>query len=78
MSKGSITTLDAPEGVLSFVREGAGERLYFAFNMSERPVTVEVPAGFDLTPAGAPGIEIEPAQGALSLMPFGAYIGILR
>jgi hypothetical protein len=29
-------------------------------------------------PAGAPGLEDEPAQGALSLMPFGAYIGILR
>jgi alpha-glucosidase len=78
LSKGSIETLDAPDGVLSFIREGGGERIYCVFNMSEKPVTVDVPGEFDLVPSGAPGIEDEPAQGALSLMPFGAYIGILR
>ena len=67
-----------PRACLAFMREGAGERLYCVFNMSEKPVAVNVPAGFDLQPSGAPGIEAEPAQGALSLAPFGAYIGILR
>jgi alpha-glucosidase len=76
--RGTIRTLDAPDGVLSFLREGEGERLYCVFNMTERPVTMDVPSGFDLQPSGAPGIEGEPAQGALSLAPFGAYIGILR
>ncbi|MEO7222564.1 MAG: alpha-amylase family glycosyl hydrolase, partial [Devosia sp.] len=76
--RGMIKTLDAPEGVLAFLREGEGERVYCAFNMSEKPVAVNVPSGFDLQPSLAPGIEAEPAQGALSLAPFGAYIGILR
>ena len=78
LSKGTIATLDAPEGVLAFLREDGKERIYCVFNMSEKPVAVDVPKDFDLIPAGAPGIDIEPAQGALSLMPFGAYIGILR
>ncbi len=76
--KGTIETLDAPEGVLAFIRQDGSERLYCAFNMSEKPVAVDVPEGFTLLPSGAPGIEVEPAQGALSLMPFGAYIGVLR
>jgi len=78
LSRGTITTLDAPDGVLSFLREDGKERLYCVFNMSEKPVAVEVPAGFELMASGAPGIDVEPAQGALSLMPFGAYIGLLR
>ena len=36
------------------------------------------PAGFDLQPSGAPGLCDEPAEGTLTLTPFGAYIGILR
>ena len=76
--RGSIETLDAPVGVLAFLRDGEGERLYCAFNMTEQPVTVPVPAGFDLTASDAPGIDYQPQQGALSLAPFGAYIGIVR
>jgi alpha-glucosidase len=76
--RGSITTLDAPDGVLAFVREGEGERIYCAFNMSERPVTVDLPRDLEVRPSGAPGIEDEPEQGALSLAPFGAYIGLVR
>jgi alpha-glucosidase len=76
--KGSIETLDAPEGVLAFLREAGGERLYCVFNMSEKAAVAEVPAGFTLAPSGAPGIGDEPVEGTLSLAPFGAYIGILR
>jgi alpha-glucosidase len=76
--RGTIKTLDAPEGVLAFLREGEGDRLYCAFNMSEKPVTVPVPAGFELTASDAPGIDYEPQEGALSLAPFGAYIGVVR
>jgi alpha-glucosidase len=75
---GSIETRDAPEGVLAFVRADASEQLYCVFNMSERPVTVDLPQGMDLQPSGAPGNAAEPALGALSLAPFGAYIGVLR
>jgi alpha-glucosidase len=78
LATGSITTLDAPEGVLAFLREGEGERLYCVFNMSEKAAVVTVPAGYNLAESGAPGIVDEPSQGTLSLAPFGAYIGILR
>ncbi|MDO8359464.1 MAG: alpha-amylase family glycosyl hydrolase, partial [Devosia sp.] len=76
--KGTITTLDAPEGVLAFLRQEGTERLYCVFNMSEKAVIVPVPAGFDPAPSGAPGIADEPIEAALSLAPFGAYIGVLR
>jgi alpha-glucosidase len=78
LSGGSITTLDAPDGVLAFLREAEGDRLYCVFNMSEKGVVVTVPEGYRLAASGAPGIADEPSEGTLSLAPFGAYIGILR
>jgi alpha-glucosidase len=78
LATGSITTLDAPDGVLAFLREDGSERLYCAFNMSEKAAVVTVPTGYNLAESGAPGIVDEPSQGTLSLAPFGAYIGILR
>ena len=78
LTKGSIATLDAPEGVLAFLREEATDRLYCVFNMSEKAVTVPVPQDYKLLPSGAPGIVDEPESGTLSLAPFGAYIGVLR
>src|SRR5262249_51695056 len=56
---GSITTLDAPEGVLAFLREDGGERLYCVFNMSEKAAVVPVPKGYRLAPSAAPGIADE-------------------
>ena len=76
--KGAIRTLDAPEGVLAFIREDSSERLYCAFNMTEKPAVLPLPADFHLVEADAPGIVDEPSQGTLSLAPFGAYIGMLR
>jgi alpha-glucosidase len=76
--RGGITTLDAPDGVLSFLREDGTERLYCVFNMSEKAAVVPVPEGYALTSSGAPGMVGEPVEGELSLAPFGAYIGILR
>jgi alpha-glucosidase len=74
---GDIETLDAPEGVLAFIRSGSGERLICIFNMSEKPVVYALPEG--LAPKGidAPGTISEPIDGSLSLAPFGAYIGSL-
>ena len=37
--------LDTPEPVLAFVREGEGQRLLAAFNLSDRPATLQLPAG---------------------------------
>ncbi len=78
LQRGSIETVDAADGVLAFFREEAGEKLYCAFNMSEKAALVTVPAGLDLVESGAPGIVDEPVSGTLSLAPFGAYIGIVR
>jgi alpha-glucosidase len=78
LAKGSIATLDAPEGVLAFIRADGASRLLCAFNMSEKATTMTVPDGMELLPSGAPGIGDEPVHGTLSLAPFGAYIGILR
>src|SRR5690606_9717460 len=61
--RGTIKTFDAADGVLAFLREGAGERLYCVFNMSEKPATVPVPPGFALSPSDAPGVDCEPHQG---------------
>ena len=41
--RGSIRFLDAPEPVLAFVREHAGERLLLAFNLSSEPVAWNAP-----------------------------------
>jgi alpha-glucosidase len=78
LSRGTIKTLDAPEGVLAFIREDGSERLYCVFNMSEKAALVTVPAGEELASADAPGSSEQPSQGILTLAPFGAYIGVLR
>jgi alpha-glucosidase len=74
LERGSIKTLDAPDGVLAFLREEADEKLICVFNMSERPVVYPMPMA--TKPSGAPGIADEPEGGQLSLAPFAAYIGI--
>jgi alpha-glucosidase len=75
LQQGSITTLDAPEGVLAFTRQAGGETLFCAFNMTDQPVVYTLPHGLELRPSGAPGISEEPVGGSLSLGPFAAYIG---
>jgi alpha-glucosidase len=42
LRRGTQRFSDAPEGVLSFVRERGGERLLVALNFTSRPVTVEL------------------------------------
>jgi hypothetical protein len=46
--------------------------------MSPKAAIVPIPEGFSLAESGAPGIVAEPVNDALSLAPFGAYIGILH
>jgi alpha-glucosidase len=70
--------LDAPDGILSFIRQSGTDQLYCVFNMSEKAVVVPVPEGLVTAASGAPDIAPEPEGGSLSLAPFGAYIGVLR
>ncbi len=77
LSTGTIRLLDAPDGVLAFVREAPEERLLCVFNMQDQPALFDLPDGMRPDHAGAPGTVDEPVAGALSLSPFGAYIGLL-
>ena len=47
LAKGAITFLEAPEGVLAFIREAADERLLCLFNLSDREASFALPAGFN-------------------------------
>lgn len=75
--KGTIEVIDAPEGVLAFIRSREADRLLCVFNMKEAQVVVPLPAGMAPHGVGAPGSSADPVGGSLSLAPFGAYIGRL-
>ena len=75
--KGTIATLDAPDGVLLFTREGSGERLLCVYNMSENAISVPLPAGLAVRSVSAPGSVDAPANGTLSLPAFGSFVGAI-
>jgi len=75
--KGEIDLVDAPEGVLAFVRTVSNDKLLCIFNMSEKPVVFAIPEGMAPKGVDAPGVVAQPENGSLSLAPFGAYIGSL-
>ena len=77
LAKGAIAMVDAPAGVLAFVRTLNGESLLCVFNMREAQVIVPLPAGMNPRGIDAPGSSADPVGGSLSLAPFGAYIGAL-
>ena len=72
---GSIALLDAPSGVLAFLREGEGERLLCVFNMTDAGVVFPVPPGLDPRDVGCPGVIAAVIEGEIDLEPFGAYLG---
>ncbi len=75
--KGTIATLDAPDGVLLFTRQGSGEKLLCAYNMTENAVTVPLPGGFAVRTVGAPGSIDGPIDGVLDLPAFGSFVGAI-
>ena len=75
--KGAVELIDAPESVLAFIRSNDTEKLLCVFNMSEAPVDFVLPSGMAPQNLDAPGSTSAPANGALSLGAFGAYIGQL-
>ncbi|HEY9009588.1 MAG TPA: alpha-glucosidase [Devosia sp.] len=77
LQKGGIEIHDAPDGVLAFTRAGEGEKLFCAFNMTDKAVVYELPAGIEPKASGAPGIVAGPTAGTLHLGPFAAFIGVL-
>jgi alpha-glucosidase len=77
LSKGSIETWDAPEGVLMFSRKQGRDHLLCVYNMSEAPVLVPLPEGIAVEGVEAPNSAPDPKGDVLSLAPFGAYIGAI-
>ena len=73
--KGTIETLDAPDGVLMFTRADGGEKLLCAYNMTESVVSVPLPVGLNVRGISAPGSVDEPVDGLLSLPAFGSFVG---
>ena len=55
LAGGTITFLDAPEGILAFLREGGGETLFCAFNLSEAAGVFSLPDGVDPSPLDGHG-----------------------
>jgi alpha-glucosidase len=78
LSKGTITLLDAPEGMLAFTRTDGLETFLCVFNMSETATTFAVPGGGLKTSAVvAPGSVQGPVGGGINLPAFGAYVGLV-
>jgi alpha-glucosidase len=77
LGKGTIRLLDMPEGVLGFVRKSDGEEIVCIYNMREVAQVVQLPDGLSPRAIDAPLETAGPVGGALSLAPFGAYIGIV-
>ena len=75
LQKGTIVTHDAPEGVLMFTRTLDGEAILCAFNMTQGPIVVGMPDGFDVRGLDAPNSVPGPVDGQLDLPPFGAFVG---
>jgi alpha-glucosidase len=75
--KGTIQTLDAPDGVLLFTREGSGEKLLCAYNMTENVINLPLPANLTIRGLGAPGSVDDPVDGQLSLPAFGSFVGAI-
>jgi len=75
---GDLDLVAGDEGVLAFTRRLDAEAFLCVFNMTDEPKNFEIPSGFAIDDAEAPGVSITPEQGTLKLGPFAAYIGALR
>jgi len=73
--KGGIQTMDAPDGILLFIRETDGERLLCAHNMTESQLSLVLPDGLAVRGISAPGSVDEPVGGVLSLPGYGSFVG---
>ncbi|MCQ0987901.1 alpha-glucosidase family protein [Jiella marina] len=75
--KGEMTFLEAPDGVLAFIREGSGERIYCAFNLSDRRVALDLPEGLAPSPLDGHGFAGRLTGGRLELDDHDGFIGAL-
>jgi len=75
LAKGTVSLLDAPDGVFAFIRQGEGEALLCVFNMSDAQAVYAMPAGVAPLGIDAPGSLEGPVDGILMMPPFSSYIG---
>jgi len=67
LKKGTIRFIDAPADVLAFVREGEGEQVFCAFNISDAAASFAPPAGMKLTPLAGHGFAGRLDSGRIAL-----------
>lgn len=71
---GAIAFFDAPEPILAFRRDHAGESRLVVFNLSAHPVRWPIPEGLSIQPIGGPGLASgELDAGQLQLPARGVY-----
>ena len=76
--EGAIRFLDAPEPVLAFERDGGGQRLRVAFNLSDAPVRWHTDAFAGSVAADGHALPGGQADAAgLSLSPYGVHFATL-
>ena len=66
---GTIADLTATDGLLTFTRDGAGERVWVAVNLTDHPVETAVPSG-NWTALGSKIGAVPVAKGRLALEPW--------
>jgi alpha-glucosidase len=74
LAKGSFTLVHASGGILAFIREHEGLRLFCAFNMTNAALPVALPPGEWRQDKGAPFTAMQ-RDAEVTLAPYQAYFG---
>jgi alpha-glucosidase len=74
LMKGSLEVIQAQDGVLAFIREYLGLRLFCAFNMTNAALPVPLPPGEWRQDKGAPFTALQ-RETEVALPPYQAYFG---
>jgi alpha-glucosidase len=75
LAKGSFTLVQAADGIVSFIREYQGKRLFCAFNITNGPQPVRLPAGEWRQDRGLPFTAVHDNNGEVTLPPYQAFFG---
>jgi alpha-glucosidase len=73
LKSGGISFLDMPQPLLAFTRQGDGEDILCIFNLGEKPLAADLPAGY--APLEGHGFHSTLENGTLHLPAFGGFFG---